>query len=391
MGGEIANLQASLSGYVVPEVALRIDDPWFGVGNFSDYGSTPPRPYENNQDITDDIPAVQAAIDSLTLLGGWPDWVESQTAALHATATGLDVACGPGPASCAGGRLGYPCFRLDAQPIVVLITDAGFHNGVRDTLDGDVVVGASGCSVFDGCYELGSGGCTCPCFPLDPPCPSLETVVGELNTLGAKVIGIWSGSWPGDTGQVQTWGWGRTYPDYDEAIDLYYTVDQTGSVDGSGNPFMYGIPTDGSGIDVEIVNAIDDLVATMLLDVSATWYDADPLAPDTSVLIEDVDPTSCTMCASLDAATNTAVGVQPGSDVTFSVTLSNDTGEIPATPDAQTHEVVVQLWSDGTSVIGERTFRLLVPGTDISVPAITGRYWHDYDALTTCTALQTPM
>lgn len=385
MGGEIDDLRTSLSATIIPEIQLIIDDAFFGVGEFNDYQMTGAGPYRHLEDITDVVADVQTAINGLSTAANF-DYPESGTAALHAIATGEGLPCGQGPATCPAGYLGYPCFRPEAQPIVILFTDDSFHNGVADTLDTDGMTMSS-------CYEYGSGGCDAQtCFPLSPACPSLETVVGELTAIGAKVIGVWSGAWPGSTGQVSTWTWGRTYPNFDEVIDLYYTVAETDSFDSGGSAFLYGINTDGTGLGTEVVDAVDNLVSTMLLDVSSTWFDANPLAPDTSVLVEDVDPTFCDGCASMNSTTNTAFDVFPGSNVIFTATFENSTGEIPAAVASQEYEVQIQLLGNGATVLAERTVHVLVPGTSAASVAVTeGWYRHDYDAQFTCLPAETPL
>lgn len=374
MGGEIANLKSTITSFIIPEVQLRIADVQFGVGHFRDFGSSPPVPYQDLQPITSSAAAVNAAISTMFTSTAYPDYAESQTAALHSIATGSDLDCGYGAASCPAGYTGHPCFRPGSLPIIVVVTDAEFHNGVWDTLNPPA---PSGCYEFSAC----SGGC----FPLSPAVPALETVVTELTAIGAKVIGVWSGSWPGDLGQVSTWTWGRTYPDLDEVIDLFYTVEQTASLDGVGNPLLYGIRDDGIGMDVQIVDAIDDLVATMLLDVNASWSDPDGTAPDSAVLVEDVDPISCSLCGSLDTVSNTAYDVYPGSTVEFSVTLSNDTGEFPAGATAQLVDVLVQILGNGTAVLAERTVHVLIPAATITPPPNpVGNFTRLYDSAFFC-------
>lgn len=91
--------------------------------------------YEHRQDIRADVGAVDAvigALNSFTTRGN-QNWAESGGVALSAVATGGPIYMGwdrPGipKKTCASGW-GYPCFREDAMPIVVLITDAPVMNG----------------------------------------------------------------------------------------------------------------------------------------------------------------------------------------------------------------------------------------------------------------------
>lgn len=65
------------------------------------------------------------------------------------------------------GGTGYPCFRRDALPVVLLFTDAPMHNGPS------------------GRHRYGGA--------LSPPAHSYEATIRELNRLGLRVIGFDSG------------------------------------------------------------------------------------------------------------------------------------------------------------------------------------------------------
>ena len=414
MGGEIDNLADRLTSYIIPNIQIDIEDVHFGVGRFGDFpewgGSD--EPFVNLVNITDDVDAVQDAINGLDASGG-ADGPESQTAALHAVATGegLDTSCnGQGPTSCPEGHTGYPCFRPGAQPIIILFTDNSFHNGVIDTIYGD------DCEEDTWCYECGEYictwecqwkcswwyGCWCDervdytygdngehCAPLSPAVPSLETVVEEINDIGARVIGVYSGYYPSDEdGPIATWSSGYRsplrYPDgLDDMLDLYYTSLETETVDANGYPFVYKIDTDGSGLDAEVVGAVSDLVELMLLQVNSRWNDTDPAAPDGSVLIQDVDPVSCSNCGVIDHAANIAHDVYPGSNVTFQVHLENTA--IPPGPEPQEFELRIEILNNDTALLAERTVHVLVPGeVGFNAPVDTGRYWQTWDGRRTC-------
>lgn len=147
MGGELARLRADLTtgsfapgcgDGIIGAIRCTIPDAWFGVGYHDDY---PFRPYggagiddvyRNVLDIQASVPAAQAAVNTLAIHWG-SDGPESQTQALWAIATGNSIESYlPARAGCTAGRWGYPCFRAGTIPIVVLITDAPFHNGPGD-------------------------------------------------------------------------------------------------------------------------------------------------------------------------------------------------------------------------------------------------------------------
>jgi len=145
MGGEIANLQSGLTSGsyisgcgngIIGAIRCTIPDAWFGVGNHDDYpyggygsGSSGDVVYRNFQNITSSISASQTAVNNLRRHYG-RDGPESQTQALWAIATGGGLGPYLSPQTgCAAGQWGYPCFRDGTIPIVILFTDAPFHNG----------------------------------------------------------------------------------------------------------------------------------------------------------------------------------------------------------------------------------------------------------------------
>ncbi len=144
MGGEIYNLQHGLtsgsyisgcSGGIIGAIRCTIPDAWFGVGHHDDYPVSPygqagvDHVYQNFQDITSSVSAAQSAVNGLPLDNGW-DGPEGMAQAMWAIATGGGL--GPYLAArtgCPAGTWGYPCFRNGTIPIIILFTDAPFHNG----------------------------------------------------------------------------------------------------------------------------------------------------------------------------------------------------------------------------------------------------------------------
>lgn len=163
MDDELANLQSDLtsgsfgcaaSGGIIGAIECTIPDAWTGAGMFDDYPVEPygntagcnddgsfcwddDTPYLNMADLSDDPTQTQSGVDAIAL-GAGGDQPESQTQALWAVATGNGLdGFTPARTDCPGAQWGYPCFRDNALPIVVLLTDASFHNGPYVTHDYD--------------------------------------------------------------------------------------------------------------------------------------------------------------------------------------------------------------------------------------------------------------
>ncbi|MDH5672854.1 MAG: hypothetical protein OEZ06_11940 [Myxococcales bacterium] len=111
----------------------------FGVGYFRElpfdpYGNPDETTYRHMLDITDDVGAALAAASSLTVQMDI-DWPDAAPLALYSIATGeglymgLDKPGVPPRSGCPAGRWGYPCFRADAIPVVILFTDSPMHEG----------------------------------------------------------------------------------------------------------------------------------------------------------------------------------------------------------------------------------------------------------------------
>ena len=123
MGGELATLQAN-AAQITGTLQAANPNTRFGVGWFQDYPVNPygvntDLPYVRALDLTFDTQAFSAALNSLTLGNGW-DLPESQVPALYNTVTGE-------------GDLYIPAeqqanFRSEAAKVIVLVTDAPFHD-----------------------------------------------------------------------------------------------------------------------------------------------------------------------------------------------------------------------------------------------------------------------
>ncbi len=225
LGEELDLLRRSITGPsgLVSRLREAIPDTRIGVGTFADYAADPygsardgDTAYAHLVDPTDDVAAVEAAVEGLAL-GNGVDRAESLVPALWSMATGFGLA---GPSGwnegrressrwedCEPGAQGWPCFRPDAAALVVVITDAISHNGPRDTdAYDDAMLGAS------------------------PPTWAATRVA--LESLGARVLFV-------------------TTDDGGEATAMAQTLaTETGAVDDSGAPLVFPTPASGP-TDVE--------------------------------------------------------------------------------------------------------------------------------------------
>jgi predicted small lipoprotein YifL len=247
MGQEIAAIRSDLRAQIAPAIAASIQDSQIGVTTFADFPegscgqeSEGDRPFRLVLPVTPDLGRVQTAVDSVVLNNG-SDEPESQVEALYQIATGEGIGRYVAPSlGCPMGGFGYPCFRGDAVPVVLLFTDAPFHNG-----------------------PAGS-------FPFDDPraCPRIvptphtySEAVSALDASGVRVIGLYSGP-PGEEGLAH----------------LQAIARDTDAVDASGAPLVFDIGTRGERLSESVIRAIQtlaevlefDTVDTFLLDVDRT-------------------------------------------------------------------------------------------------------------------------
>jgi hypothetical protein len=242
MSDEVFNLRDSLRRTVVPDVALEIPDVQFGVMRFEDCpwdcGDTS---LKNLQNITADIGAVETALNSISdWCGGW----EPYTLALYITATGDSTPLPARTCSDPAAMIGYPCFRTGAIPIVVQLGDESFSEGI------------SSCS----------------------PSKNINDAVAALNSIGAKYIGVNSGS---------------------SHANMVSVASGTGSVDIAGNPLVFDIPSNGSGLGTQVVDAITLLANQVPIEVSTARRD-DPT--DGICMTSDMErvPCCCTDGSGMD-------------------------------------------------------------------------------------------
>lgn len=347
MGGPLTNVQSSLTR-ISADISAAIPDVQMGVGHFEDfpccsdpfdpfgdfttyYGDAGDSPYEHVQDITSDLGAVQAGLNSL-VLGSGGDGPESTTEALYLTATGEGFTWrGPNPGSVPprtcpavldepGSRRGYPCFRAGALPIIVHVTDIDAHNGpsganaYRDDLIG------SRTHTFD------------------------DAVIA-LNNIGARVIG------------VAVSGGGMAH------LDEYARA--TGSVDGSGRTLTQS--ASGGDVSTAIIDAIGVLAGGTPQDVGTrveNMPERNPDGFDATQFIKSIVPVEGirdgirgTGYASKDD--RVFYEVIPGTLLEFNVDFYNDVRAPAAT--AQIFLARILVVGNGVATLDARNVYIIVP------------------------------
>lgn len=507
MGGEIANLRAALTsgtyvtgcpGGIIGGIQCAIPDASFGVGRLDDFpvplygdASSGDQVYQNVQDITSSTASAQAAVNTLAVRNG-SDWPESHSQALYSLATGNGIGSYVAArTTCAAGTWGYPCFRTGTIPIVIIMTDAPYHNGpntaynystydatsatlaassttavptttsngetcsnqynigtvsaawkrftgntsafannyttcgygngrdqvLRFTLatqtelmitlagsafNSSLALVDSACSYYNAClddtvgddpafianlaagnyllfvdgrnstdhgaYRLEIGPTSLAFAPTAGIFPAISwaTVLSSLTARGIKIITVESS---GGYADAQA-----------NAVTL---ANATSSVDGTGVPFVYSIPTDGSGLPAQVVTAVQTLANYSRMDVTVRAVDnAATGTVDESVFLDTVtastyDAGRCTGISGGSTFTQCLPGTNLGFDVTF-----NNSSVMP-TLMPQVFDFTLEVVGDGTYILDTIPVRVTVPAASPSYPA-SGTYARTYDATTLC-------
>jgi hypothetical protein len=357
MGGTIMNLQAGLTGTVIPGIVSGIPEAWFGVGGFDDY---PLSPYGNPscgtdtagivhdqaffqyQTMTSSAAAAQTAVNRYRTNCG-VDGPESGVAALYALATrdtlgGYTrfVGSGSTPPTCPPGHRGAACFRPDAVPIVIVMTDVDQHN-------------RPGCSCnYAAPVPLVGGNRG----------PSWSATIAALTALNARVVGVnTSGGRPFLEQLVNETTIARGAP----GVARDYVLDAFG----------------GSGLSSVIVDLVRR-AAAVPLDVSARARDiADPgeTIDAVAAFIDHLEPNTtgapglrCTggfitldrPGIDDDLFHDTFQRVTPGLPVCFDIVPRMNT-TVPATLVPQVFRARIEVLGDGFTPLDERVVYFLVP------------------------------
>ncbi len=380
MGGTITEVQTTLESTIVPGIVAALGagaDARYAMaahGDFQEGGWN----YSGNlavmQPMTADVAAVRRATTYLQASSGG-DGPESMVPAMHSMLTGVGfpsyldasgggcdatlqsairaawgtgdaAACGPvrnmdpvgdchdGPDDPAS--YGWACFRTGRVPIVVLFSDAPWHNGPNSADDG-IAPGGN--------YYAAS----------TPGAPTWPDLVSAFTTRGAYFVGI----------DVSSWG-DQTYMNSLELARL------TGTVDGSGSPIAFN----GTAADVSasVIDAVERIAGTTRQDIT-TRVDPDAaetrIAPpnNTASFIDAVVPVRGIPAApegfdSMDATT--FYNVAPSTRVTFRVDFNNDFQM--GTDVAQVFRARIVVLGRAGSEVDDRDVFVVVPALGGEIP-----------------------
>ncbi len=364
MQGERTNLINGLISTIIPGIQAAIPDAHAGAGGFDDYptggyGGSNDRPFYLLRSIapfdedrgawsvsagpttcprnpaTADIGQITGSAngrsDLLEAVEGLPchsgsDFPESYVPALFSTASGRGLSWPGGSIpdqSCpmipdeTGVRRGYPCFRPGSLPIIVMFGDASFHNG------------PSGLN-----YSFAA--------------PSYTETVTELNGIGARVLGVFSGS-------------GGPRSDYESVAT------ETGAVTADGRPLVFDISGDGSGLSAAVVDGIATLVGGTPQDVNTRTenVDGNPGGFDATLFIKAITPVEGyedgIAGTGYDSKDDTTFyGVIPGTQLEFSVDFFNDVYP-PPMPSALIFKALIVVVGNGVADLDSRNVYIIVP------------------------------
>lgn len=330
---------------ITSAVSGLVRDVQFGVGRFDDfptspygdssgYGGRPDVPYANLVNITSDLGAVNAALSLSANAGN--DGPESHTAAVYLTATGLgmtytDDATGTSsirPQSCPsipdemGVRRGYPCFRPGSLPIVVLVSDALWHNGIDPANDYSGITG-----------------------PVN-----FGQAVDAMNAIGARFIGA-------------NVGYASSGP------DMSAMATRTGSVRSDGSPLVF--TGAASTTADQIINGITSLVGGTPQDVSTRTENVagNPDGFDATLFIKSIVPVEgygpAGEVGAIPGVTYTSKDattfyqVIPGTQVEFTIDFWNDARPTPT--HTEIHQAKIVVVGNGVADLDFRNVYIVVP------------------------------
>lgn len=331
MQDEIDQIRDKLRDRLAPAIEDEIPDAQFGVATFADfpimpYGDPDDDPFTLMLPMSEDLSRVQAAVNAIEL-GNGRDEPESQVEALYQIATGEGLVPWVEPSfGCPMGGRGYACFRDDALPIVLLFTDAPFHNGPAE--------GGEPYSPYDA-------------SEISPVPHTYEEAIEAMRAIGVRVIGFDSG-------------------DGAPARHLRALAMDTGAVNETGSPLVYDIGRGGEGLGTGVVDAMKSFADAVIFDIDAIVQDPMPGdGVDVTEFVEEVVPVRAIPMdgvESIDTDANVFRGVRSGTTVVFQLRIRND-AVVPG-PTARRFQLEFIFRGDGRTRLGRRIVEIVIPGAD---------------------------
>jgi hypothetical protein len=320
---EIEQIRRTLRDTLAPALVETIGDVSISVASLADfpvgmYGSSDDVPFLLLTESTTDIGRVQTALDRLPTSAG-ADGPESQTEALYQAATGEGIGRFVPRARCPAGTVGYPCFRADGSRIILLFTDAPFHNGpgLSNSYGGDVT----------------------------PTPHTYAEAMNAMRGIGGKVLGLFSGG------------------SDDEALrDLNAIARDTGAVTPDGEPIVFDIGADARRLDTGVVESVRTLVEEVPIDIDIL---AEDVPDDDFDALEFVRALETVRAVPRDGAVDRGDRfdeVLPGTRVIFRVLLQNDL--FPRGPEAQFYYLQIVLRGDGVTRLQTTTTKIVIPSDE---------------------------
>ncbi len=330
------NISTVLSNVTCPPLGTGtpgdcIEDVWSGVGGIGYTGSGADA-YRNYLDLQPNPAAMGPALN-VSEPGGCCNEILSQ--ALWSTASAMGASAVPtcggsgsygNRTTCPAGRLGYPCFRPNALPVILFSTDETFASG-----------GTSNC-------------------------PAISVAETAVNAIGAKVIGI------------QGNGGGTTLTN-----ELKGIATNTGTVDATTTP---PTPLVFNGADAAQTGAIEQAIKRLAngipLDISATPVDDASDAVDAVADFVDHLETlqlGTPACANGlteqdsngDTFPDLYIDVLPGTPVCWTLVPKMNT-TVMATDQPQLFKATIEVRGDGATLLDTRDVFFLVPPDIPDIP-----------------------
>jgi hypothetical protein len=149
----------------------------------------------------------------------------------------------------------------------------------------------------------------------------------------------------------------------DRVRDDYENIaTDTGAVDRDGNPLVFDINEDGSGLSQAVVDAVEELAGKTPQDVDTRTENVpgNPDDFDATRFIKSITPIDSVSGDGYDRKDETTFyGVIPGTTVKFGVDFHNDVREPPET--AEIFEAKIIVVGNGVTDLDERNVYIVVP------------------------------